>query len=68
MGQTALSSGCPLCYDLKINPVAIRKHKQMQYGMIGLGRMGANMARRLLRGGHEVVVSNRSPEPVEQLE
>lgn len=40
----------------------------MQYGMIGLGRMGANMARRLLRGGHEVVVSNRSPESVEQLE
>jgi 6-phosphogluconate dehydrogenase len=30
--------------------------------------MGGNMARRLLRGGHEVVVSNRSPEPVEQLE
>ncbi len=40
----------------------------MQYGMIGLGRMGGNMARRLVRGGHEVVVSNRSPEPVEQLE
>src|SRR5436309_1449523 len=28
----------------------------MQIGMIGLGRMGANMARRLMRGGHEVVV------------
>jgi 6-phosphogluconate dehydrogenase len=40
----------------------------MQCGLIGLGRMGANMARRLVRGGHEVVVSNRSPEPVEQLE
>ncbi len=40
----------------------------MQYGMIGLGRMGANMARRLLRGGHEVVVSNRSPEPIAALE
>lgn len=40
----------------------------MQYGMIGLGRMGANMARRLLRGGHEVVVSNRSPGPIEELE
>ena len=39
----------------------------MQCGMIGLGRMGANMARRLLRGGHEVVVTNRSPEPVEEL-
>lgn len=40
----------------------------MQCGMIGLGRMGSNMARRLVQGGHEVVVSNRSPEPVEQLE
>ena len=39
----------------------------MQCGMIGLGRMGANMARRLMRGGHEVVVTNRSPEPIEQL-
>jgi 6-phosphogluconate dehydrogenase len=35
--------------------------------MIGLGRMGGNMARRLLRGGHEVVVSNRSPGPIEEL-
>ena len=31
----------------------------MQLAMIGLGRMGANMARRLLRGGHEVVVYDR---------
>ena len=27
----------------------------MRLGMVGLGKMGANMARRLLRGGHEVV-------------
>ncbi len=39
----------------------------MQCGMIGLGQMGGNMARRLLRGGHDVVVSNRSHEPVEEL-
>ncbi|MBV9386122.1 MAG: decarboxylating 6-phosphogluconate dehydrogenase [Chroococcidiopsidaceae cyanobacterium CP_BM_ER_R8_30] len=39
----------------------------MQLGMIGLGRMGANIARRLLRGGHECVVYNRSPEKVKQL-
>ncbi len=39
----------------------------MQLGMIGLGRMGANMTRRLLRGGHECVVFNRSPKPVEEL-
>jgi 6-phosphogluconate dehydrogenase len=39
----------------------------MQLGMIGLGRMGANMARRLIRGGHECVVYNRSPRAVEEL-
>jgi 6-phosphogluconate dehydrogenase len=39
----------------------------VQLGMIGLGRMGANMVRRLMRDGHECVVYNRSPKPVEQL-
>ncbi len=39
----------------------------MQLGMIGLGRMGSNMVRRLLRGGHQCVVFNRSPKPVEEL-
>ena len=39
----------------------------MKIGVIGLGRMGANIARRLMRGGHEVVVYNRSPEPVHEL-
>ena len=39
----------------------------MQIGMIGLGRMGANMVRRLLRGGHECVVYNRTPDPVKAL-
>jgi 6-phosphogluconate dehydrogenase len=39
----------------------------MQIGIYGLGRMGANMARRLLRGGHEVVVGNRSAGPVDEL-
>ena len=39
----------------------------MQIGMIGLGRMGSNMARRLLRGGHQCVVFDRSPKPVEDL-
>jgi 6-phosphogluconate dehydrogenase len=39
----------------------------MQLAMIGLGRMGANMARRLLAGGHEVVAFNRSPESVAAL-
>jgi 6-phosphogluconate dehydrogenase len=35
--------------------------------MIGLGRMGANMVRRLIRGGHECVVFDRSPEAVAAL-
>ena len=39
----------------------------MQLGMIGLGRMGANMVRRLLRDGHECVVFDRSPKVVEEL-
>jgi 6-phosphogluconate dehydrogenase len=39
----------------------------MQLGMIGLGRMGANMALRLLAGGHECVVFDRSPKAVEDL-
>jgi 6-phosphogluconate dehydrogenase len=39
----------------------------MQLGMIGLGRMGANMVRRLLKGGHECVVFDRSPDAVRQL-
>jgi 6-phosphogluconate dehydrogenase len=40
----------------------------MQIGMIGLGRMGANMSRRLMRGGHEVVAHDRSPEAIAALE
>jgi 6-phosphogluconate dehydrogenase len=39
----------------------------MQLGMIGLGRMGANMVRRLQRGGHTCVVYDRSKEAVETL-
>jgi len=39
----------------------------MQLGMIGLGRMGANMVRRLMRGGHECVVFDLSVENVKKL-
>jgi 6-phosphogluconate dehydrogenase len=39
----------------------------MELGMIGLGRMGANMVRRLLKGGHRCVVFNRSPKAVKEL-
>ena len=39
----------------------------MQLGMIGLGRMGANMVRRLLKGGHDCVVFDRAPAAVQAL-
>jgi 6-phosphogluconate dehydrogenase len=39
----------------------------MQLGMIGLGRMGANMVRRLIAGGHQCVVFDRSPVVVKDL-
>jgi len=40
----------------------------MQLGMIGLGRMGANLVRRLLRGGHDCVVFDVNPESVDRLQ
>jgi 6-phosphogluconate dehydrogenase len=39
----------------------------MKIGVIGLGKMGANIVRRLIRNGHECVVFNRTPEKVQQL-
>lgn len=41
--------------------------KPMQIGMVGLGRMGSNMVRRLLKGGHQCVVYNRSPQKIKDL-
>ncbi len=38
----------------------------MELGLYGLGRMGGNMVIRLVRGGHRVVASNRSPGPVQE--
>ena len=39
----------------------------MQLGMVGLGRMGSNMVRRLLKGGHQCVVFDMSPQAVQEL-
>jgi 6-phosphogluconate dehydrogenase len=39
----------------------------MQIAMIGLGRMGMNMAKRLLQGGHEVIAYNRTPKKTDDL-
>ena len=40
----------------------------MQLGMVGLGRMGANLTRRLMRAGHEVVVYDVNPDAIAALE
>jgi 6-phosphogluconate dehydrogenase len=40
----------------------------MQLGMVGLGRMGANIVRRLMRDGHECVVFDVNPDSIKQLE
>jgi 6-phosphogluconate dehydrogenase len=45
----------------------MKKNSKMQLGMIGLGRMGANMVRRLINGGHKCVVFDRSPQAVSDL-
>src|SRR5215207_2140372 len=39
----------------------------MQLGMVGLGRMGANIVRRLMRDGHECVVYDVNPDPIKEL-
>ena len=39
----------------------------MRIGFIGLGRMGANMVRRLLRDGHEIVAYNRTPDKTHEI-
>ena len=44
-----------------------RSEDGMQLGMVGLGRMGGNMARRLMRGGHQVVAFDMSPDNVAKL-
>jgi 6-phosphogluconate dehydrogenase len=44
-----------------------RKEQSMQLGMIGLGRMGANMVRRLMKAGHECVVHDLSAAAIQEL-
>ena len=45
----------------------MKTQSAMQLGMVGLGRMGANMVRRLLRGGHTCVVYDRAAQAVQNL-
>jgi 6-phosphogluconate dehydrogenase len=51
-----------------VDAASLPKGHGMQLGMIGLGRMGANIVRRLLRDGHECVVYDLDPEAVAELE
>jgi 6-phosphogluconate dehydrogenase len=44
-----------------------QRRQDMELGMVGLGRMGMNMALRLLRGEHRVVAWNRSPKKVDEI-
>jgi 6-phosphogluconate dehydrogenase len=50
-----------------VQPSVLNKEIFVQIGMIGLGRMGANMVRRLLQGGHQCVVFDRSTQVVKEL-
>ncbi|MBL8186673.1 MAG: NAD-binding protein, partial [Acidobacteria bacterium] len=50
------------------NSTNLRGVSDMQLGMIGLGRMGGNMVRRLMRGGHQCVVFDLNPDNVKALE
>src|SRR5215471_824406 len=45
----------------------MQEDRTMQLGMVGLGRMGANMVRRLIKGGHNCVVFDVFPKSVEEL-
>jgi 6-phosphogluconate dehydrogenase len=45
----------------------MKRKTTMQLGMVGLGRMGANLVRRLIQGGHECVVFDQSPQKVRDL-
>src|SRR3954451_9603048 len=45
-----------------------RSRRMAQLGMVGLGRMVADLVRRLMRDGHDCVVYDFSPDPIKQLE
>src|SRR6266566_7002669 len=53
--------------ELNSYTTSFEEGELMQLGMVGLGRMGANMVRRLIRNGHKCVVFDRSPKVVSQL-
>jgi len=52
---------------VSVGTTEVLEKKDMQLGLVGLGKMGANMTRRLMRGGHQVVVSDLSAENVKNI-
>src|ERR671916_2074959 len=58
---------CKRCSCREHQPLPKEAGKHMQLGFIGLGAMGAPMARNLLEAGHELAVWNRNPERVDPL-
>ena len=62
---TGSSRGCPGMTQTREDTMAATETRQL--GMVGLGRMGANLVRRLMRDGHQCVVYDRNPAPMQQL-
>src|SRR5258705_367977 len=66
--QVAATASARQLHQRPDQPLSTTKEGEvMKIGMIGLGRMGSNMVRRLLKGGHECVVLDRSPKAVADL-
>src|SRR5271168_818057 len=51
----------------RVRACGLEERNSMQLGMIGLGRMGSNMVRRLMKAGHECAVFDRSAKAVDDL-
>src|SRR5262245_19207599 len=68
-GYTHLPSRCMarILLTAALHKASGKGAARMQIGMIGLGRMGANIVRRLMRGGHACVVYDRDPAPAAEL-
>src|ERR1700743_242806 len=57
--RTAICRPSPVPHDFNL------RNTQMQLGMIGLGRMGGNIVRRLMKHGHTAVVFDKDPQVVD---
>src|SRR5262249_41118642 len=57
--------GVPVVHQTRATPTS--EGRDMELGLIGLGRMGANMVRRLIRSGQQCVVLDRKPASVQEL-